>query len=448
LKPLPVAVLGAGVAGLTAARALKRRGLAVIVFEAGRRIAGLAGSFQDAEGFSHDFGAHFITNRLAAALGVGASCRIVERYAETVRLGERSYGYPFGLLRRPRYVLGALGARAVAPLRGRPATAADWFRSAYGRPLADEVALPLVEAWSGAPAEELAPSVGEKIPASLLGTVLLKLAARLSRRAVAIGYCRELPQGPHVWHVYPDGGVEVLCRRLADGLEDDIRLNARVEAVLVSQGRVAALQVDGRELPVAALVSTAPVHALARLVKGSDALADLARFRYRPMAFVNLRLRGRGLLPEVVTWTPERGLPFFRLTEAPLSMPQLAPPDRTLITADVGCEVGDATWALPDDALGERCLEALRLVVPDARARYLGCRVLRTSVAYPVFLNEYEAVRLRWRQGSGVPGLVSVGRNGEFDHLLMEDVHWRTLARTRQLAEELLPRAPGAAGRL
>ena len=40
---------------------------------------------------------------------------------------------------------------------------------------------------------------------------------------------------------------------------------------------------------------------------------------------VNLRLEGRGLLPDVVMWTPESKFPFFRLTEVPLSMPWLAP---------------------------------------------------------------------------------------------------------------------------
>jgi protoporphyrinogen oxidase len=438
-----VAVLGAGVAGLTAARLLKRRGLPVALFEAGPRIAGLAGSFRDADGFSHDFGAHFITNRLAAALGVGSRCRTVRRYGETVWLRGRRYGYPFGLLRRPRYVLDAARSRAAALARsGAPATAADFFRAAYGRSLADDVALPLVEAWSGVPAERLAASVGAKIPSSLAETVLLKLAARLTGRAVAIGYCRELPQSPHVWHVYPEGGVEVLCRRLAEGLEGEIRLNTRVEGILVRDGRVAAVRVNGAEQEVAAVVSTAPVHVLARLVSGSDALAPLAGFRYRPMLFVNLRLRGRGLLPDVVTWTPEPRFPFFRLTEAPLSMPLLAPPDKTLITADVGCEVGDPTWSLADEALGERCVEGLRGIVPDAASRYLGCRVLRTPVAYPVFLREYEDARLRWQQSSGLPGLLSVGRNGEFDHLLMEDVHWRTQARTRRFADELV--APAA----
>jgi hypothetical protein len=32
-----------------------------------------------------------------------------------------------------------------------------------------------------------------------------------------------------------------------------------------------------------------------------------------------------------------------------------------------------------------------------------------------------------------IAGLYSVGRNGEFAHILMEDVYWRTLAKTRDM---------------
>ena len=95
--------------------------------------------------------------------------------------------------------------------------------------------------------------------------------------------------------------------------------------------------------------------------------------------------------------------------------------------------VGDPAWTMADDALGEFCLGHLTALIPDVRSRYLGCRVLRTPIAYPVFKQEYEADRLRFLQSSGVEGLYSVGRNGEFLHIFMEDVYWRTLKRTRQL---------------
>ena len=67
-----------------------------------------------------------------------------------------------------------------------------------------------------------------------------------------------------------------------------------------------------------------------------------------------------------------------------------------------------------------------------------GVACSRTPMAYPVFDLEYEADRQRLEDGAlGVDRLVSIGRNGEFAHILMEDVYWRTIRRARQLAAEL-----------
>ncbi|MGB8698081.1 MAG: FAD-dependent oxidoreductase [Thermosynechococcaceae cyanobacterium] len=69
----PIAIIGAGIAGLTAAVALRRHNVPVVLYETGSKIAGLAQSFHDEDGFSYDFGPHFITNRLAAALVLNAA---------------------------------------------------------------------------------------------------------------------------------------------------------------------------------------------------------------------------------------------------------------------------------------------------------------------------------------------------------------------------------------
>jgi protoporphyrinogen oxidase len=405
----------------------------VVVYEAGKEIAGLAKSFCDDEGFTYDFGAHFITNRLAAAIGVGAYCRDVRHYGETVRVDGRTYSYPYGLASSPSFLFSALATAATRKRRPEPTSVAEWFRLEYGDRLAEAVAIPLVERWSGVPATELAPSVGEKLKGGVAHVLRLKLAARMTKRAVAHGYCREQPESVHVWHVYPEGSLGLLCERLASGLEDAIRLESPVEGIIVDGDRVVAVRVKGREQEVSAVMSTAPVHILAKLVEGTTALKHLARFKYRPMVFANLRFHGRGLLPEVVVWTPGGNFPFFRLTEAPLSMPWLAPEGKTLITADLGCEIGDAIWKMSEEELGEFCVEKLAPIIPDARRRYLGCRVLRTPVAYPVFLKEYEAERRSLEKSTGVKGLYSIGRNGEFSHLLMEDTYWRTLRRVHEL---------------
>jgi protoporphyrinogen/coproporphyrinogen III oxidase len=435
---LPVAVVGAGIAGVTAAAYLRQEGIPVKLYEASTRVAGLASSFRDADGFTNDFGAHFITNRLAAAIGVGAQCRDVRHYGEAVLLGGKTYGYPAGLLANPRFVASGISAR----LRRQPASAhesvAEWFRANYGRALADEVAIPLVEAWSGAKAEDLAASVASgKLQNGPLRSLWLKAASVVTRRAVANGYSHEMPENPSVWHVYPEGGVSILVEKLAEGLEGVVALESPVEKILVDSGRAVAVRVKGREEEVSAVISTAPCNILPKLVAGTDALNHLSHFRFRPMTFVNLRLRGRGLIPDTVLWTPEAQFPFFRVTETTTSMPWLAPPGKCLLTVDFGCEKGDATWTASDDQLVQLCLEHLAAVVPDIRERYLGVQVLRTPIAYPVFLNAYEPDRLRLKESTGVEGLYSIGRNGEFAHILMEDVYWRTLKRMRQLVRGL-----------
>jgi len=428
----PIAIIGAGLAGLTAATFLRRQGIPFILYEAGPTVAGLATSFRDPDGFTYDFGAHFITNRLAAALGIGAECRTVESYGESVRIRGKIHRYPLGLLKVPRFVSDAILSRMTGGA-SRSGSAAEWFRATYGRAMADEVAIPLLEAWSGVPASDLAASVGEKMGTSVWKTFYLKYASRRLGRAVASGYSHEMPESPDVWHVYPEGGLGLLCRRLAEGLDGSLRLDSPVEAIEVESDRVRAVRVHGREQPVSAVVSTAPCHILARLVRGTEALRPLARFKYRPMIFANLRFDGRDLLPDTVLWIPEAGRPFFRLTETTQSMPWLAPPGKTLITADLGCEVGDAAWRMDDEAIGLRCLSHLEEILPAVRGKYLGCRILRTPVAYPVFLRDYEADRLRFERSTGIEGLVSIGRNGEFAHLLMEDVYWRTLKHLRRV---------------
>lgn len=443
LGDAPVAVVGAGIAGLTAARELNRRSVPVVVYEAGKQIAGLARSFRDEEGFTFDFGAHFITNRFAAALGIGAQCRTVRYFGETVLLRGRTYSYPFGLLRSPRFLVSAGKQKLTSGDSAALDSAADWYRRQYGPALAEEVAIPLVEAWSGADAADLASSViPPQLDRGILNVLKLKLASRLSGRAVANGFSREQPEGVHVFHVYPTGGVSVIGERLAEGLDGRIRLESRVEAIHVESGRVVGVRAGGQEQEVSAVVSTAPVHILARLVQGTDLLNHLARFRYRPMVLVNLRFDMRPLLPDVCTWIPERSFPFFRLTEAPLSMPWLAPPGKTMVTVDIGCEVGDSIWNMQQEDLGQLCVEYLDFLFPGARNRYLGCRALRTPVAYPVYLREYERERIELGRGLPIEGLLSVGRNGEFAHILMEDVYWRTLARIRGLLEEAHGRTP------
>ena len=317
------------------------------------------------------------------------------------------------------------------------ASAAEWFVERYGESLAREVALPLLEAWSGAPAENLSPAVGENLPGSIINTLYLKAAGLLTGRAVSCGYSREMPETPSVWHVYPKDGVSTLCKKLAEGLEDSIKFDSPVQEVLVENEKVIGVRVKDEVQEVSAVISTAPANILGKLVKGTSALQGVSHFRFRPMVFVNMRLDGHNLLPDTVLWFPERDFPFFRLTEVTRSMPWMAPEGKSIITADIGCQKGDEFWTMDEDKLIQLCLENLTPLVPDAKERFLGGNVLRTPIAYPVFLNDYEKERQEFEKTTKIENLISIGRNGEFAHMFMEDVYWRTRKKVKELIDQI-----------
>jgi len=118
-------------------------------------------------------------------------------------------------------------------------------------------------------------------------------------------------------------------------------------------------------------------------------------------------------------------------------MPWLAPEGKTIITVDIGCEKGDDFWEMDEEKLTELCLENLSKIIPGVNEKFLGAKVLKTPIAYPVFLNEYESARKDFERSTGIENLLSIGRNGEFAHIFMEDVYWRTQKKVRGLIESL-----------
>ena len=432
----PVVVLGGGIAGLLAAHELGRNRVAAQVYEAGPRIAGMAASHTDADGFSYDVGAHFVTNRFMAALGMRATCQTLPRYGEVVHLSPTKHPvYPIGLLGVPRFVRSAVWEKLRRPKRDL-LVASDRFRHDYGRKLADEVALPLLEAWSGLPADQLSASVIDKIPTGLAQTIFLRGAQRFTKRAVMIGYCKEEPSRSGVFHVYPDGGIAAICQHVAEGLAEPVHVGHPAEKIYTDGERVVGVRIAGRDIETNTVISTLPINRLPQLIEGSDRLDRLRRFQFRGLVLVNLKLTGRDLLPDVIVWTPH-GFPYFRVTEAPMAMPWMAPTDKTMILCEFGAQPGDDVWTLSDEEAIERCVSTLDPLIPDVRIRLLGASVLRQPLGYPVFALDYEPDRAALAaDGTGISGLHSIGRNGEFDHILMEDTFWRLRRRIPEIARE------------
>ena len=281
-----------------------------------------------------------------------------------------AYDYPAGLLRVPRFVRSAITERTTAPASRRTITAADWFRHEYGAALADEIALPTRRGVVGRAGDRaLARGGGQdperhrrdrrarrSPPASPTAPSPSATAAK-RRRARTSGTSTRSTASPRCARSWP-----ATCSTRSGS-------SSPVERITVSEGRAVGVRVAGPAGPGRGGHQHRADQRPPRLVEGTDALDRFRDFRFRPMVFVNLRMRGRNLLPDTMTWTPQPQFPFFRLTETPQSMPWLAPEGKTLITADIGAEIGDEHWTMDDAELGELCIEALAEIVPERAPR-------------------------------------------------------------------------------
>jgi protoporphyrinogen oxidase len=112
---------------------------------------------------------------------------------------------------------------------------------------------------------------------------------------------------------------------------------------------------------------------------------------------------------------PAEDIPMARLSE-PRNYRDSAedPPDRTVLCAELPCDVGDATWEAADAELGDRVADALaRLDLPPVAPVHT--ETVRLPRVYPVYRPGFEwdlsALDL-W--AADQPALLTFGRQGLF----------------------------------
>ncbi len=409
-----VAVVGGGLAGLTAACALSGRGVAVTLLEARHRLGGATYSFhRDGWPLLVDNGQHVVLGcytRYRAFLGLLGTDDLV-RFQPDLRIRTLRPGGPAGRLAAPRlpapfhaaaalatYDLLAPGERlsalrAAAALGrldpGDPAvdarTFGDWLREhRQGRRAREALWGLLCQAALNLDPDE----------ASLaLAAMVVRTAFLTDRGAARIG----VPACPlHDLHVAP-------AARFLDAHGAVVRTGAPVRAVTPAPGGYAVCT-DGGESDFDAVVLAAPAAETAALLPDAARTDREALVRLGSSPIVNVHLRlDRPVLHDpfaavvgscvsfVFDRTPEGGLPDGGQY---LSMPLSAAED----------------WVdLPTAEIRRRVLPALLGVLPAlATARELGFFVTRERRATFRQVPGSAALRPGARSG-GLPGLVLAG---------------------------------------
>lgn len=442
----PIVVLGAGAAGLCAARELTRLGRDVIVVEKEALPGGLCRTFEH-RGWRFDLGGHrFLSDDEALARDVhellGDDLLEASRRS-VILLGGRRYQYPLeavDLLRNldPRLAArgfaGYLAQKARNALRP-PATGsfADWATSRFGRGFYELFFGPYTEKLWGIPPAQLSGDwASQRISLLDLTDVALRLLGL--RRSATRTYARR--------YFYPRRGIGQIFTAMTDALRRDggeVVLGAEVVGLGVRGARAREVIVRDatgtRTIACDHVISTLPLPDLARLLgPGEPAVGAAAnRLRFRGVRFLNVLLDREDVSENTWMYVADPRYLATRIQEPKRRSPESAPPGKTSLMLEIPCEVGGDVWGAPDADLLDRCLRDLDALGLRVGRDVLGCFSTRITHGYPVFRLGYQVDRDRLLAvASAVENVTTCGRQGTFRYVFMDTAMQMGILAARQ----------------
>ena len=421
----PVAIIGAGPAGLTAAWELCRNGVPPAVVEADSIVGGLSRT-AEYKGFLYDIGGHRFYTKVALVEAIwrailGDDLLTRPRLSRIYYRG-RFFSYPL----EPRNALRHLGPTeallcilSYLHAKARPVLPEEtfdvWVSNRFGRRLFETFFRSYTEKVWGIPCHEIrAEWAAQRIRGLSLRSLLIDAI-----RPAAGGRRSDIRTLINSFE-YPRHGPGMMWGRMADIVTAQgasILLNHPVRRVRWRPGAVTAVETGGGAIECGSAISTMAIrdllHAMdpappAAVVKAADKL------HYRDFILVLLIVRARDLFPDNWIYVHEPGVHVGRIQNYKNWSPEMVPDaEFTSLGMEYFASEGDRLWSRSDAELVElgKC-ELARLGLAHSAAVVDGT-VLRMRKAYPVYDEAYErALGIIREFLEHLPNLQLAGRNG------------------------------------
>jgi protoporphyrinogen oxidase len=407
-----VVVLGGGLAGLACAYELARRDVQVTVLEREDHPGGMASSFVDnraAEYWSYDFGPHrFHTHDeelIEHVKHILAGNHRPARRLSRIVLFNRFFDYPLkagNVLRNlpPHVLIRAFLDYACVRFTERTGLShhsddnfEGWVTKRFGRTLYELFFGRYTQkAWKMPPNEISGDWASQRISLLSLGDTVKKTLFRPLKG--------NKPRTLVTDFVYPElGGIGEIAHgyvREIEAMGGNVVTGAPITRLHRDGVRVTGVQYGGSQpgtLSGDYYISTIPITVLARSARPAapeQVLAAIANLRYVSIIFVYLKLNRSQVSPDNWLYLPEPHLTVHRISEFKNFSPGCAPPDKTMVCAEITCRIGDEHWRAKDQdliATAVSDLEQLDLIQPD---EVLEGFVKKIPFAYPVYDLEYK----------------------------------------------------------
>lgn len=409
-----VAIIGGGMAGLTAARLLGARGVKVRLFEANGKVGGCCATTH-LGGYTFNDGAIYLAmpgmlDRLFEALGLDRNHLLPLRKISALQSATLPDGTIVNIGSGPKVeILSAHGAAKAARLQAEvEAFLKKWeptLRFFTDDIMVRPLSLPhlLIKGWRhlaklrGTTAQHLNSSFSSEAARAAFGGTMLYAGAPPDKQPAAslLGLVSMLRDG----YFLPEGGMGRIPEVLSDAVmaqEGSIHLNSAIRRILVKNGRACAIEVENEGVvEVDAVISTvSAMHTYGSLLSECDVPARMLRkVRRGPLSHRGFvlqlglanRIAARSHVNCTLPWLGEQSQVFQAsdnkmrwptYTVPTLTLPELAPSGGSIVEMfpSINQEIMPDEW---DDARKEEvAAQAIELLRRDHEIDIAASRIL------------------------------------------------------------------------
>ncbi len=402
MKKYDVLILGAGIAGLSAAHALSRAGIKLAVCESDAAVGGLSKTIVRGE-FRFDLGGHrfFTKNKQLEEFVrqlMGEEFVVAPRKSK-IYLRGRYFDYPL----KPANALFGLGIRTAVKIIADYATVRlknlfvkpnvvsleDWVVNNFGREMFRLYFREYSEKVWGIECNKMSEEwVAQRIKGLSL-SVAIRNAFFKSQQPVATLIERFL---------YPKLGIGRISERLQEEIRKsgEIFLNARVTRINHNDARIESAVVssgDGNKTFYARdFISSIPLPNLIRMLNPAppeEIIQAAQELRYRDTIIVALMVNRDRITDLTWIYVPERSIPFGRVHEPKNWSEHMAPRGRSVLVAEYFCFNGDEIWSKSDEELARITVENVEKLGFLKASEVFDSAVVRVKNAYPLLEVNY-----------------------------------------------------------
>jgi protoporphyrinogen oxidase len=420
--PNPHVVIGGGPAGLTAGYYLAKRGEPVLIVEAEDQLGGIAKTVE-VDGYRFDLGGHRFFTKAKEVDDMWHEV-LDEEFLLRPRLSRIYWNkkflmYPLegmdvikklGPVELTRAGLSYLWA-AIKP-KGAEEDVETWVSNRFGKRLYELFFKSYTEKVWGVPCSELR---AEWAAQRIKGLSFFSAA-----KAAFFGNKGNKVKSLISQFHYPRYGPGQLWEAMAREIEKqggEVRLNATAEKLVIENGRVTKVVVNGEPIVPAEVISSLPLRnavGIADPAPGKQVQKAATGLRYRDFLTVGLVIDGKDLFPDNWIYIHEPGVRVGRIQNYRSWSPWMVPDEnKACVGLEYFCFEGDDLWTMADEDLVKLATKELaQLGLVDASKVERGYAV-RVPKAYPMYDADYadrvEVIR-DWLEG--IENLHQIGRNG------------------------------------